>query len=395
MRFASRLDQLPPYVFSELRRKITEKKAAGHDVISLGAGDPDLPTPDSIINAAVLGLRDPINHRYPDNQGKPEFRMAIANFMKNRFNIELDVGSEIYPCLGGKEAIHHLALLTLSPADVALSPDLGYPLYRTGPVLAGADVFAMPLVAEKRFLPDFEAIPKSELARARLMYLNYPNNPTGAIATPEFFAEVVEFARANDIVVVHDNAYSEISFDDYKPPSFLQTPGAIDIGVEVHSLSKSWNMTGWRLGWIAGNSEIISRYARLKPNVDAGIFGAMQFAAIKALTDERDFPGCMSKIYQDRRDLVRDLLTKAGLSVVDQKATPFMWVQVPDGFSSQEFADELFGVADVVVSAGSSFGTSGEGFFRIALMNQNQRLIEATERICKFVVENDKYSLEN
>jgi LL-diaminopimelate aminotransferase len=381
VKFAERLEQLPPYVFSELRRKVAEKRASGADVIGLGAGDPDMATPQAVIEAGQLALADAANHHYPDNHGKTTFRNAAAAFMADRFDVALDPDCEIFPVLGGKEAIHHLSLLTLSPGDICLSPDPGYPIYRSGPVLAGATVHLMPLLEATGFLPDLEAIPSECLARARLMYLNYPNNPTGATASPDFFREVVNFARQNDLIVVHDNAYSEISFDGNRPGSFLAAPGAREVGVEVFSLSKGWNMTGWRLGWLAGNRDVIEQYANLKPNIDAGIFGALQSAAISAITDERDFPKKMSDIYGTRRNRMVEALNETGLRAGLQLATPFLWVRVPPGFSSAGFADFLLDEVNVIVSPGSAFGTQGEGFFRIALTASDDCLEEAARRI--------------
>ena len=382
MRFADRLDRLPPFLFSELRQKISDLRRQGVDIITLGAGDPDMPTPEPVIKAAQRAMTDAVNHRYPDNHGKPEFRKAASEFMRDRFGVALDPETEIFPVLGGKEAIHHLAMICLMDGDVCLSPDPGYPVYRSAPVLAGATVHPLPLLSQNGFLPDLDKVPAEVLARARLIYINYPNNPTGAVAGEEFFARVVAFAKQNDLIVVHDNAYSELSFDDYRPGSFLATSGAREVGVEVFSLSKGWNMTGWRVGWLAGNREIISRYGHLKPNVDAGPFGAIQAAAITAVTSEREFPATMSGVYQRRRDLMVATLREVGLDARPQRATPFLWVPVPQGQSSKQFCDLLLDSAGVVVSPGNAFGEAGEGFFRIALMVPDDRLAEAATRIC-------------
>ncbi len=381
MKFADRLDRLPPYLFSELRQKVLDLRSQGVDVITLGAGDPDMPTPEPVIAAAQRAMADAVNHRYPDNRGKSEFREAAAAFMRNRFDVSLDPDCEIFPVLGGKEAIHHLAMICLEEGDVCLSPDPGYPVYHSAPVLAGAGVHPLPLLRKHSFLPDLDSVPAETLERARLIYVNYPNNPTGAVVDEDFFARVVAFAQQNDLIVVHDNAYSELSFDGYRPGSFLATPGAMDVGVEVFSLSKGWNMTGWRVGWLAGNREIIKRYGHLKPNVDAGIFGALQTAAITAVTSEHKFPQAMSAIYQQRRDLMVETLRDVGLDARPQCATPFLWVPTPEGQSSKQFCDRLLDKAGVVVSPGNAFGTAGEGFFRVALMVPDDRLREAAARI--------------
>ena len=389
MHFADRLDRLPPYLFSELREKVSSLRSQGVDVITLGAGDPDMPPPDLIIEVAQRAMTDAANHRYPDNRGKPEFRKAAAEFMRDRFGVALDPENEIYPVLGGKEAIHHIAMICLTDGDVCLAPDPGYPVYRSAPVLAGADVYPLPLLSENDFLPDLDGVPAEIVERARLIYINFPNNPTGAIAGVDFFARVVAFAKQNDLIVVHDNSYSELSFDGYRPDSFLATPGARDIGVEVFSLSKGWNMTGWRVGWLAGNREIIGRYGHLKPNVDAGVFGAIQAAAVAAVTTEREFPKRMSKTYQRRRDQTVATLRDVGLDVRPQLATPFLWARVPKNQSSKQFCDMLLDRAGVVVSPGSAFGKAGEGFFRIALMVPDDRLHEAVTRICR-VLESER-----
>ena len=301
MRFAKRLDAVPPYLFAELERKLAEKQREGVDVISLGIGDPDLPTPQPVVDALIAGARDAATHQYPTNHGSEELREAAAAFYGERFGVELDPGSEVVPALGGKEAVGHIALALLDPGDVALSPDPGYPPYTSGPLFAGAEPHYLPLEEANGFLPDLEAIPDEVAARANVLYLNYPNNPTGAVVQPGYFERAVEFARAHDLVVVHDNAYSEICFDGYVAPSFLETPGAKEIGVEIFSISKGWNMTGWRSGLVAGNAEVVERYRQLKTNLDSGMFEAVQRATIAALTESRDFPKEMSEVYRRRR----------------------------------------------------------------------------------------------
>jgi LL-diaminopimelate aminotransferase len=381
MRFARRLDQVPPYLFAELERKIAEKTSAGIDVISLGIGDPDLPTPDAIVDAAAEAMRNPETHQYPTNHGTGEFRETAAGFYRDRFGVELDPGSEVIPVLGGKEAVGHVAMACLDPGDVALSPEPGYPPYTSGPVFSGAEVAYLPLTEENRYFPDLDAIPEDVVARANLLYLDYPNNPTGAIVPEGAFERAVEFGRRNDVIVVHDNAYSEITFDGYVAPSFLETPGAKDVGVEIFSLSKGWNMTGWRCGLVAGNAEVVERYRQLKSNLDSGLFEAIQHAGAVALTAERDFPRRMSEIYARRRDLLVDALSEIGLDVDPPKATPYFWVRVPEGHTSESFAGLVLEQANVVVSPGTGYGESGEGFVRLSLTVPDDRLEEAVSRI--------------
>ncbi len=381
MRFARRLDEVPPYLFAELERKITAMEREGIDVISLGIGDPDLPTPEPVIEAAARAMRDPRTHDYPTNHGTQAFREAVADFYRDRFGVKLNPDGEVVPVLGGKEGVSHVALVCLDPGDVCLSPDPGYPPYTSGPLFAGAEVYYLPLAEENGFLPDLESVPGETLSRANLLFLNYPNNPTGAIAPDGFFERAVDFARANDLVVVHDSAYSEICFEGYRAQSFLATPGAKEVGVEIFSLSKGWNMTGWRCALIAGNAEVVERYRHLKTNIDSGMFEAMQAAAAAALTEARDFPKEMSQIYRRRRDLVAGALRAIGLDVALPLATPYFWVRVPDGWTSESFAELVLERSAVVVSPGSAYGPSGEGFVRISLTVADERLEEAVGRI--------------
>jgi LL-diaminopimelate aminotransferase len=381
MRFAKRLDTVPPYLFAELERKLAEKQREGVDVISLGIGDPDLPTPQPVVDALIAGARDAATHQYPTNHGSEELREAAAEFYRDRFGVELDPGSEVVPALGGKEAVGHIALALLDPGDVSLSPDPGYPPYTSGPLFAGAELHYLPLQEANGFLPDLESIPAEIAARANLLFLNYPNNPTGAVAEPSYFERAVEFARTHDLVIVHDNAYSEICFDGYRAPSFLETPGAKEVGVEIFSISKGWNMTGWRSGLVAGNADVVERYRQLKTNLDSGMFEAVQRATIAALTESRDFPAEMSEVYRRRRDLVAMGLTAIGLEVTPPKATPYFWVRVPEGHTSESFTELVLEQAGVLVSPGPAYGPSGEGFFRISVTVPDDRLEEAVRRI--------------
>ena len=382
-RFAHRMDSLPPYLFAQLEQKIQEKRDAGEDVISLGIGDPDIPTPEPIIESLCSAAGKPDTHQYPSNLGRPKFREAIADFYDWRFGVDLDPATQVMPVLGGKEAIFHISFVTLDPGDVALITDPGYPVYTSGPLLAGATPHPMPLTPGNDYLPDLDAVPSDVLAQARLLFLNYPNNPTGAVIPDgsDFFERVVAFARKHDLIVVHDNAYSEISFDGYRAPSFLETPGAADVGIEMFSLSKAWNMTGWRVGACVGNEEIVRAFWTYKTNVDSGMFEAVQMAAVTALTESRSFPDEMSKIYQRRRDLVVDTLQGLGIDVVAPKGTIYVWVPVPKGQTSAEFCELVLEQTGVVISPGASYGDSGEGFIRISLSTPDERLREAIKRM--------------
>jgi len=381
MKTSARLDRLAPYLFAELERKIAEKKAAGVDVISLGIGDPDTPTPELVVDALVDAAADGGTHAYPSNRGRDEFRAAVANFYDRRFGVALDPDTEIIPALGAKECIFNLNLAFLDPGTVALAADPGYPVYTGGPLLAGAEAHLMPLVPELGFVPDFDAIPADVLEKARLLYLNYPNNPTGAIAPEGFFERVVEFAGEHDLLVVHDASYTEVTFDGYVAPSFLETPGAKDVGVEVFSLSKGYNMTGWRVGAIVGNAEAVAAYWKLKTNIDSGMFEAVQLAGVKALEDGDAIPREMSEVYARRRDIVIDALRAIGVEIDSPKATIYVWAPVPEGHTSASYCEMVLEESGVVVSPGGAYGPNGEGFFRISLTVTDERLSEAMERL--------------
>jgi LL-diaminopimelate aminotransferase len=383
MRPSRRLEQIPPYLFAELERKVAAKRAAGIDVISLGIGDPDTPTFEPIVAAAQRALNDPSTHTYPSNRGRREFREAVAAFYARRFGVTLDPETEVIPAIGAKECIFNLNLAFLDPGDVALASDPGYPVYTGGPLLAGAEPVLMPLVPELGFAPDLDAIPAEALARARLLFANYPNNPTGAVAPPALFERIVDLAAEHEILAVHDNAYSEITFDGYTAPSFLQTPGAKDVGVEVFSLSKAYNMTGWRCAAMVGNAEAIAQYWRLKSNIDSGLFEVVQLAGATALGPDLDVHvQGMNAIYAHRRDLVCDALAEAGVEVRRPKGTIYVWAPVPDGFpSAAEYCEYVLEQAAVVISPGDAYGPSGAGFFRISLTTPEDRLLEAVERL--------------
>jgi LL-diaminopimelate aminotransferase len=385
MQPSNRLSKIPPYLFAELEKKIAAKKAAGIDVISLGIGDPDTPTYPAIVAAMQRAVRNPATHQYPSNRGRQDFREAVAAFYKRRFGVTLDPDTEVMPAIGAKECIFNLNLAFLNPEDVALASDPGYPVYTGGPLLAGADSVLMPLEPELEFAPDLGAIDAATLERAKLMFFNYPNNPTGAIVPDGLFEEIVTLAREHDILAVSDNAYSETTFDGYVAPSFLQTAGAKEIGVEVFSWSKGYNMTGWRCAAIVGNADAIAAYWRLKSNIDSGNFEAVQLAGIAALEPQVDAEVAqMNAVYARRRDLVCDALAAAGVNVTKPKGTIYVWAPIPDGYeSSAEYCAHVLEEAAVVISPGGAYGPSGEGFFRISLTTPDDRLLEAVERLRK------------
>ena len=378
---SERLEAIPPYMFAELERRIEAKRDEGIDVISLGIGDPDTPTFRHIVEAMREAVGDPEAQRYPSNRGRREFREAFADFYLQRFGVEIDAVTEVIPAIGAKECIYNLCFAFLDPGDVALCSDPGYPVYTGGPVLAGAEAHLLPLRAGLGFAPDLDAVPGDQLDAARLLFINYPNNPTGAVAPDGFFERVVELAERHEFLVVHDNAYSETTFDDYVAPSFLATPGAKDVGVEVFSLSKGYNMTGWRCAAILGNAEAIKTYWRLKTNIDSGLFEAVQLAGAAALRGPRKEVDAMCRIYQRRRDLVIAALRDIGVEVEPPRGTIYVWAPVPDGYTSSSFTEKVLEKAAVVISPGSMYGPSGEGFFRISLTTPDALLTEALERM--------------
>jgi LL-diaminopimelate aminotransferase len=380
VRHSERLERIPPYLFAELERKIAAKREQGVDVISLGIGDPDTPTAGPIVAALATAAGDPGTHQYPSNRGRAELRTAVARFYERRFGVELDPATEIVPALGAKECIFNLNLAFLDPGTVALASDPGYPVYTGGPVLAGAEPVLLPLLSDEGFAPDFASVSAADWERARLMFLNYPNNPTGAVAPGGVFERAVELGREHDVLVVHDASYTETTFDGYVAPSFLETPGAREVGVEVFSLSKGWSMTGWRTAAIVGNAEAIESYWRLKSNIDSGMFDAVQLAAATAL-DHPEIPRETSAIYERRRDLVCDALAAIGVDVTPPKGTIYIWAPVPDGHTSATYCELVLEESGVVLSPGGAYGPNGEGFFRISLTVPDERLSEAVERL--------------
>ncbi len=378
---SERLEAIPPYMFAELERRIEAKRDEGIDVISLGIGDPDTPTFRYVIEAMREAVGDPSTQKYPSNRGRPEFRNAFADFYLERFGVVIDPVTEVIPAIGAKECIYNLCFAFLDPGDVALASDPGYPVYTGGPVLAGAEAHLLPLLPGLDFAPDLDAIPEEKLEAARLLFINYPNNPTGAIVPDGFFERVVELAGRHEILVVHDNAYSETTYDGYVAPSFLATPGAKEVGVEVFSLSKGYNMTGWRCAAILGNPEAVKTYWRLKTNVDSGLFEAVQLAGAAALRGSRSEVEAMCRVYARRRDLVVGALRDIGVDVDPPKGTIYIWAPVPTGHTSASFAELVLEEAAVVVSPGSMYGPSGEGFFRISLTTPDELLREAVQRL--------------
>ncbi len=381
MRFSRRMDDLPPYLFAEIERKIAEKKKAGVDVITLGIGDPDLPTPTYIVEEMQRQVADPRNHQYPSNAGVPEFGEAAAGYVARRFGVTIDPKDEFFPLLGSKEGLAHICWSTLDAGDVVLVPDPGYPVYAAASLMTGAQVVLMPLLAENDFLPDLDAIAPDVAARAKLMFISYPNNPTAAVVEGDFFERVVEFAKRYDIAVVHDNAYCELVFDGYEAPSFLATPGAMDVGVEFFSLSKPFNMTGWRVGFGVGNRDILEPLWRLKTNLDSGMFEAIQRTAAFVLNGPWDFVDEMNAVYTGRRDVLLEALAHIGLDAPTPKATIYIWVPVPAGYDSTSFAAHVLDQAGVVLTPGNGYGAAGEGFVRISLTAPDDRIREAVDRI--------------
>ena len=379
MRLARRVEALPPYLFAELDRQVAEQRATGADVISLGVGDPDLPTPRHIVEALQEAAEDPSTHRYPSYYGLPEFRKAIADWYGTRFGVDLDPETEVQPLLGSKEGLAHLSLAFIDPGDEALVPDPGYPVFAIGTMLAGGRPVAMPLNAEGRFLPDLERLRPSE--RTRVLWLNYPSNPTGAVADASFFGSAVRFAVDHDLLLCHDAAYSEITFDGFVSPSVLQAPGAKEVAIEFGSLSKTFNMTGWRVGYAVGNATAIQALATVKTNVDSGIFNAVQQAALVALTGPQDHVDEMRAVYQKRRDVVVSAFADVGIPVEPPLGSIYVWVPTPEGRTAADFAEELLKEAAVVVAPGTGYGQNGEGYVRISLTVADGHLEEAMDRI--------------
>lgn len=380
---SDRLKKLPPYLFVEIDRAKKKARDEGRDIIDLGVGDPDIPTPKFIINALAKAAKDPATHRYSLDQGIPEFRQAAARWLKRRFGIEFNPDSEIYPLIGSKEGIAHMPLAFINPGDVVLVPDPGYPPYRSGTIFAGGEVLYMPLLEHSRFLPDLKSINQHLLHKAKMMFINYPNNPTSAVCDKKFLKDVVDFTKKHNIIVCCDAAYSEITFDGYKAPSIFEVDGAKDVAIEFHSLSKTFNMTGWRIGFACGNAEIVEALAKVKSNIDSGIFSAIQRAGVAALDNYEKHIRSVIKVYEERRSILVDGLNAIGLHVEKPKATFYVWVKVPPRYTSATFAKALLEKCDIVATPGNGFGEHGEGYVRMAVTVGKKRIREAVERIKK------------
>lgn len=381
MEFSQRLGKLAPYPFVEISRIIAEKRAAGADVVTFGIGDPDIPTPDPIIERLLTASKHEPNHRYPETDGLPEFRVAIANWYHSRFGVTLDPISEVLPLIGAKEGIAHAAFCFLDPGDIALIPDPAYPVYGVGTMFAGAESYTMPLTESNNWLPKYNDIPVNVAKKAKIMWLNYPNNPTSAIATADDFKEAISFCKQYDIALLHDAAYSEIGYEGYKPISFMEIPGAKEIGIEFHSLSKTYNMTGWRSGMAVGNSDMIKALFQIKANIDSGIPQAVQEMSMQALLDDQACVQNNIDIYQARRDRVITALTRMGLEVAVPKASLYIWARIPDRFTSAEFAARLLADNDIVVTPGSSYGEYGEGYIRLSLTTPDEQVEKGCQRL--------------
>ena len=380
---AKRLQTLPPYLFAELDRMKREQIKKGVDVISLGIGDPDLPTPPHIVQALAIAAADPRNHQYPSYEGMLGFRKAAADWYRSRFGVTLDPETEVLSLIGSKEGIGHFPLAFVNPGDVVLVPDPAYPVYQAGTIFAGGTPYPMPLTRANGFLPDLEAIPPDVLRQVKVLWLNYPNNPTGAVAPGEFLAKAVDFARRHALILAHDAPYSEVTYDGYWPESVLCIQGATEVAVEFHSLSKTYNMTGWRVGFAAGNAAILKGLGRIKTNLDSGVFQAVQYAGIAALTGPQQCVADNCKIYQERRDVLVPALRDMGFDVALPQATFYVWIPVPKGFTSKSFSTEVLVKAGVVLTPGSGFGAAGEGYVRAALTVGVDRIREAVERLRK------------
>jgi LL-diaminopimelate aminotransferase len=381
MKVAKRIATLKPYLFVEINKKIAEKRARGEEVINFAIGDPDIPTPSHVIEKLCREAQDPANHRYPESAGLPELSQSIAEWYRKRFDITLDPEKEVMPLIGSKEGIAHIAFCLVNPGDTVLVPDPGYPVYSIGTSLAGGRSFYLALEEENNFLPELNKIPRDVLKNARVLWINYPNNPTAAVADLDFYNRVVEFAKKYDIIVCHDGPYSEVAYDGYQPVSFLQAEGARDVGVEFNSLSKSYNMTGWRIGMVVGNAEIIGALRTLKSNIDSGIPQAIQYMAIEALNGPQDCIAEHNAVYQRRRDLVVEVLANIGLNVGTPKASLYVWAGVPEGYNSVEFAADLLDQVNVAVTPGVGYGKHGEGYVRLSLTIPDAALVKGLSRL--------------
>jgi LL-diaminopimelate aminotransferase len=381
MKVSRRIESLKPYMFVEINKRIAEKKARGEEIVSFAIGDPDMPTPPHVIERLCKEAQNPANHRYPESEGLPELHRAIADWYQRRFDVTLDPETEVLPLIGSKEGIGHIAFCFIDPGDTALVPDPGYPVYATGTQLAGGRPYYLTLKAENGFLPSFSSIKDYILEKTRILWLNYPNNPTGAVADMDFFNKAVEFAGKHNILVCHDGPYSEVAFDGYQPVSLMQVEGAKDTGIEFHSLSKSYNMTGWRIGMVVGNAKAVGALRTLKSNLDSGIPQSIQYMAIEALNGPQDSIAAHNNTYQRRRDLICEVLANIGLEVNVPKASLYIWAKVPEGYNSVDFTADLLDQVGVAVTPGVGYGRSGEGYVRLSLTIQDAALVKGLSRL--------------
>ncbi len=384
MQFAKRLDRLPPYLFVDINRRIAEMRAKGIDIVTFAIGDPDMPTPSHIIDRLCDEARVPANHRYPETEGLPELHEAIAEWYRDRFGVELDPDTEVLPLIGSKEGIGHIAFCFVESGSIVLVPDPGYPVYSMATMMAGGEPYYMPLMEEYDFLPRLESIPRSIAAKSSVMWLNYPNNPTGAGASLEFFERAVEFARMHDIAICHDAPYTEVYFDGRKPPSLLQATGAKDVGVEFHSLSKTYHMTGWRVGMVVGNREMIRALFTVKSNLDSGIPQAIQLAAVQALRGSQEIVTEHNQVLQRRRDKLMKVLQEVGLYAREPDGTFYVWARVPEGYSCVDLTRELLEQVHIAVTPGIGYGASGADYIRFSITLPDERLDEGVKRLARW-----------
>jgi LL-diaminopimelate aminotransferase len=378
---ATRMKKLPPYLFARIEKKIEEAKEKGVDIVSFGIGDPDLPTPDPIIAELCKEARNPANHQYPSSVGMLDFRREVAAYYQRRFNVELDPRSEVVSLIGSKEGIAHINFCYVDPGDINLVPDPGYPVYGIGTLLAGGEVYVLPLLEKNGFLPDLAAVPEEVAQKAKLLFINYPNNPTGAVAGKEFFEQVVDFAKRYNIIVCHDSAYTEIAYDGYRPMSFLEVPGAQEVGIEFGSLSKPFNMTGWRIGWAVGRADVVECLGRLKSNLDSGQFQAIQYAGMVGLRHSGQLVKDLCAIYTRRRDMVVDGLNRMGWNLKKPQGTFYIWAPVPKGFDSASFTEYVLEKCGVIITPGNGYGQYGEGYFRLSITIPEERIMEGLRRL--------------
>ena len=381
MKFSERMDRVPPYLFVQISRKIAEKKAQGIEVISFGIGDPDIPTPDYVIDALGKASHVSLNHRYPESEGLPEFREGVADWYQRRFGVKLDPEKEVISLIGAKEGIGHAAFCFLDAGDIALVPDPGYPVYAMGTLFAGGESHMLALTEENHWLPDLDSIPDDVARKAKLLWLNYPNNPTGAVANLGYYEKAIEFAKRNEIAIMHDACYTEVAYDGYRPPSFLEAEGAMDIGIEFHSLSKSYNMTGWRIGMAVGNADMINALLIVKSNLNSGVPQAVQHMAIEAMKRPLESVSDRNAVYQARRDRIVPVLNDMGMKVESPKAGLYIWAGVPEGYSSADFAEKLLEDTDVLMIPGGNYGAAGEGYVRLSITLQDELIDKALGRV--------------